>query len=247
MVQEDCTKVMLFLFSGTTITIIKFTCIMGMSFTKLSLLFHDTSYMINTLLSHPCNRRCTPLTQNSMLKHQSYSHMPCFSLSPAKRHPWTASFRGPKQWKWSVLNQESQEALRTWFIFLFGWTLQIHFNFFNVCTYCYQLIVATLFKNSTNKNPSLSHMTLANTWHTAVCTIHFFLPYSPYSSNLAHPTFLFSSLKDALQGRHFAVDNKRKCSLHDEHFCQEFCATNIQCQKQRSKSYFNNDGDFVDK
>jgi hypothetical protein len=172
MVQERCTKVMPFLFSGTTITIIiKFTRTIGTSNINFSLLFHETSSIINTLLSHPCDRRCTPLTQNSTLKCRSSSHVLWFSLSPATRHSRTASFRGPKQWKWSVLNQE---AMRTSFIFLFGQTLQIHFSFFDVCTYCSELIVAPLSKNSTNKIPSLSHKTLAITWNTAVCTLHFF-------------------------------------------------------------------------
>jgi hypothetical protein len=147
---------------------------MGISFTNLSLFFHETSFTINTLLSHPCERRCSPLTQNSMLKSWSSSHMPCFSVSPAKRHPRTACFGGPKQWKWSVLNQESQEAMRTWFIVLFGRTIQIHFNLFNVCTYCSLLIVAHLFKNSTTKIHSLSQKTLASAWHTEFCTSHFF-------------------------------------------------------------------------
>jgi hypothetical protein len=235
-VQDRSTKVIPFLFSGTTIKlIIKFTCIMGISFTNLSLFFQETSFAINTLLSHPCERRCSPLTQNSTLKSWRSSHMPCFSLSPAKRHPQTASFRRPKQWKWSVLNQESQEAMGTWFIFLFGRTLQMHFNFFKVCTYCSELIMAPLFKNSTNKIPSLSHKTLAITWHTAVCIFHFFLPCSPYSHNLAHPNFVFSSLKDALQGCHFVVD-KMKCSLHDKHFCHEFCATSPVLKTKVEKS-----------
>ena len=220
---------------------------MGTSFTNFSLFFHENSVIINTLLSHPCERRCTPLSQNSMLKRQSSSHMPCFSLSPAKWHPWTASFRGPIQWKRRRLNWESLEAMGTWFIFLFGQTLQIHFNFFNVCIYCSELTVAPLFKNSTNKNPSLSPQDTSHHLRYGSLHLPFFLPCSPYSPNLAHPTFLFGSLKGALQGRHFAVDNKLKCSLHDEHFCQEFCATTMQCQKQRWKCYVDNEGDFVDK
>jgi len=66
LVQEHCTKVWLFLFSGTTITIIiKFTLAKGTSFTDWHLVFHETSFIINTLLSYPCDRRCTPLTLNS--------------------------------------------------------------------------------------------------------------------------------------------------------------------------------------
>ena len=38
------------------------------SFTNLSSFFHETYFIINTLLSYPCERRCTPLTQNSLLK-----------------------------------------------------------------------------------------------------------------------------------------------------------------------------------
>jgi len=174
MVQDRCTKVKSFLFSGTKITIIiKFTHIMGTSFTNLSLFFHESSFIIN-ILSNPCERRCTPLTQNSMLKRQSSSHMPCFNLSPAKWHPQIATSSGPKQWKRRVLNRKSQEAMRTWIIFLFGRTIQIHFNFFDVCTYCSELIMAPLFKNSANKIPLLSHKTLAITRYTAVCAFHMF-------------------------------------------------------------------------
>jgi len=68
-----------------------------------------------------------------------------------------------------------------------------------------------------------------------------------YSPSLANPNFLFSSLKNAPQGCDFAVHNKLKWSLHEQHFCQDFCATGIQCQKQRGKSYIDNEGDFVDK
>ena len=70
-------------------------------------------------------RPCTELTQNSTLERRSSSHMPCFSLSPAKRHPSGAA----KQWKQRVLNQESQEAMRTCFVFLMA--EPFNFNFFN--------------------------------------------------------------------------------------------------------------------
>jgi len=81
---------------------------MGTSSTDWSLFFHQTSFIINTLLSHPCERSCAPLTQNSMLKRRSSSHMPWFSLSPAKQRP----SGGAKQWNESVLNQESQKQGR---------------------------------------------------------------------------------------------------------------------------------------
>jgi len=50
---------------------------------------------------------------------------------------------------------------RTWFIFLFGQSLQIRcFSFWNVCMYCCELIVTPLSKNSTNKIPLLSQACL---------------------------------------------------------------------------------------
>jgi len=134
-------------------------------------------------------RHCTPLTQNSMLKCQSSSHMPCFSLPPAKRHP----SGGAKQWKQRVLNQESQKAMTTWFIFLVA--EPFNFNFFHVCTYCSELIVAPLFKNFNNKNPSLSHKTLTITWYTAVCTFHSFSLIVPTVPICNTPTFFLAPWK----------------------------------------------------
>ena len=65
--------------------------------------------------------------------------------------------------------------IRTWFIFLFGWTFRICcFNFFSVCAYHFELIGALLFKNYTNENPSLSQKMLAMTLPTEVCTLNLF-------------------------------------------------------------------------
>jgi hypothetical protein len=74
---------------------------------------------------------------------------------------------------------------RTWFIFMFGRTLQIHcFNFFNVCTYHSELFVAPLFMNSTNKIPSLSQKTLAMTLPAQVHTLNL-LPSFPLQSKFS--------------------------------------------------------------
>jgi len=118
MVQELCTKVMPFLFSGTTI--IKFTCTVGTSFTDWHFVFHETSFIINTLLSYPCDRRCTQLTLNSYAEVSKLFTHAMFQLVTCKTASLESSFRGPKQWKLSALNQEFQEAMRTWFIFPFA-------------------------------------------------------------------------------------------------------------------------------
>ena len=244
MEQERCTKVMPFLYSGTSITIlIKFTRTMGTSFTDWSLVFHETSFIFNTLLSYPCERRCTPLTLNSYAESSKLFTHAMFQLVTCKMASLETSFRGPKQWKLSVLNQEFQEAMSTPFYFLFHRTIQIHFKF---------LMSAHIALNQSWQLSStipLTRFPHCPTRHYTSLDIQLSAPSicSPYSHNLVHPNLLFSSLRDALQGRHFPADNKLKCNLHDQHFCQDFCATGIQCQKQRRKSYVNNEGDFVDK
>ena len=133
--------------------------------------FHGASFINNTTFPPPLCETLYATRTKFFAKRRSSSHMPCFILSPTKPHPRTAFFRGSKPRKWSVLNRESDEALRTWFIFLFGWTLQIHFNFFKVCP---ELIVATLSRITLKRIPSLSQKTLAITLHTAVCTKNLF-------------------------------------------------------------------------
>ena len=69
----------------------------------------------------------------------------------------------------------------TWFIFLFGWTLQIHcFNFLNVHTYHSELTVAPHCKNSTNKIPFLSQKMLPMTLHSETCILNFFCMVMPF-------------------------------------------------------------------
>jgi hypothetical protein len=76
------------------------------------------------------------------------------------------------------------------FIFLSGRTLRICcLNVFNVCTCLYELIVALLFKNSTNKILSLSQKTLANYPHKSVLWIYF--PSSRYSPDSGPSDFHF--------------------------------------------------------
>ena len=82
---------------------------------------------------------------------------------------------------------------RTWLIFTFGQTLWIDcFNFFNVCTYRSELIVAPLSKNSTNKTRSLTQKSLP--WLVVWCG-----GLSPMSSSLllmdpvSKPTSMASS------------------------------------------------------
>jgi hypothetical protein len=59
-------------------------------------------------------------------------------------------------------NGTSSVFMRTWFIFLFGWTFRIRCcNVFSVFTCRSALTVASLCKNSTNKVPPLSQKTLA--------------------------------------------------------------------------------------
>ena len=108
--------------------------------------------------------------------------MPCFNLSHSIRH-------GAKTMESEVLNRKSQQAMRAYFIFLFGRTLQIHFNVFKVCTYCSELIMAPLFKNSANKICVLSHKTLAITRYTVFCTFHLFYLQSQFSTT--HLSFWF--------------------------------------------------------
>ena len=67
--------------------------------------------------------------------------------------------------------------MRTLIIFLVGQTHWICCsNFFHACTYHYELIVAPLSKNSTNKIPSLFQMTLApDVMHRSLQQLEFFL------------------------------------------------------------------------
>jgi len=55
--------------------------------------------------------------------------------------------------------------------------------------------VAPLFKNSNNKIPSLSHKTLTITWHTAICTFHFFSLTLPTVPICYTPTFFLAPWK----------------------------------------------------
>ena len=72
----------------------------------------------------------------------------------------------------------------TWFIFLFGWTLQIHcFNFLNVRKYCSELTVAPHCKNSTNKIPFCSQNVLPMTTKRNLHLDFFFFLY-PHGSDL---------------------------------------------------------------
>ena len=90
--------------------------------------------------------------------------------------------QGGKTMESEVLNRKSQQAMRAYFIFLFGRTLQIHFIVFKDCTYCSELIMAPLFKNSANKIPLLSHKALTITQYTVFCTFHLFYLQSQFST-----------------------------------------------------------------
>jgi len=58
----------------------------------------------------------------------------------------------------------------------FGRTIRIRcFNFLNIWTYCSELVVVPLSKNSTYKIPSLSQKMLAMTLPAEVCTLNFFV------------------------------------------------------------------------
>lgn len=60
--------------------------------------------------------------------------------------------------------------------FPFGWTIRIRcFNFLNIWTYCSELVVVPLSKNSTYKIPSMSQKTPAMTFPAEVCTLNFFV------------------------------------------------------------------------
>jgi hypothetical protein len=60
--------------------------------------------------------------------------------------------------------------------FPFSRTLRIRcFNFLNIWTYCSELVVVPLSKNSTYKIPSLSQKTLAMNLPAKVCTLNFFV------------------------------------------------------------------------
>ena len=58
----------------------------------------------------------------------------------------------------------------------FGRTFRIRcFNFLNIWTYCSEMAVVLLSKNSTYKIPSLPHKTLVMTLPAEVCTLNFFV------------------------------------------------------------------------
>ena len=113
MVHERCTKVKSFLFSGTNITtIIKFTHIMGTSFTNLSLFFHESSFIIN-ILSNPCERRCAPLNTKFYAEVSNIFTYAMFQLVTCKMASSHSIRQGAKTMETEVLNRKSQQAMRT--------------------------------------------------------------------------------------------------------------------------------------
>jgi hypothetical protein len=84
----------------------------------------------------------------------------------------------------------------TWFIFLFGWTLQIHcFNFHNVHTYHSELTVAPHCKNSTDKIPFLSQRMLPMTLFSKTCILNFFAWWCHSSYCLVSISFFHTMLE----------------------------------------------------
>lgn len=83
----------------TTITIkIKFTYIMGTSFTKLLLFFHKVSFIIHILSTFV--RDAVYWLHNTLCLSVGDLHACCFSsVSSTEQRPRTAAFRGPKIWK----------------------------------------------------------------------------------------------------------------------------------------------------
>ena len=137
--------------------------------------------------------------------------------------------------------------MNSWFIFLFGWTLQIHcFNFYIVCTYCSEFIVATLFKNCIVKIPSLSQKVLAMTSPAEVCTLNVF------SSTFVHSWFSilwlpsFEPPKGWLLECCFVDNSELKHSMHEKFGCfrKEFYMTSMHHLTQRWKKWVDTEGNL---
>jgi hypothetical protein len=93
------------------------------------------------------------------------------------------------------------------------------------------LVVAPLFKNSTNKPPSLPQKTLAMTLPAEICTWNLFSLSSYLQHRFTTSDFhLFGPLKDAPRGRRFADDDELKLSVREEFRCfsKEFYSIGAQ-------------------
>jgi hypothetical protein len=170
--------------------------------------------MLYTIIKTLCSVMCWLCkTLDWCIRHLSLTHThECFISS---------------SWKWIVSRDQTGESQRvincdcreksTWFIFVVGWTHWVLcFNFFNVCTFHSELVLAPVLKNSTNKIPSLSQKTLAMTLHTE----SFVSPTIP----IQHPptSIVLAPLKGAFQGCCFVDIDEMKYSTHEElwHFSE---------------------------
>jgi hypothetical protein len=161
-------------FSETVITsIINFTCIMDTSFRKLRLFFRNFSFTVNTI-SQLCVRHCMSVCRiklfaeaSELFKHAVFHVVVVKSASTEciLQGAHQVGAEGAKSGLYGKLGLDS-------YLRIFSPKLRSPcFNFFNVRTYRSDLIVATVFKNSANKVPTLSQKTLVVTLPAKACIL----------------------------------------------------------------------------
>jgi len=157
--------------------ILKFLHTMDTSSTKLTVFFHKVYFIINTTFQLCVNRWMSVACETPCWIIIVFNAGCVLSrrLRQQKRCPQSAPRSRPKKMEVGGCLIGTLERMTVWFSFLFCRNIRIlGFNFFHDWTYRSELILTPLYKNSTNKIPSLSQKTLAMTLPAQVCTFNLF-------------------------------------------------------------------------
>jgi len=123
---------------STIAVTVKLTYMMDTSFTHFGLFFHKVSLIINTLFT----TFCETLYARHVKFFAEASELFMYTVSASHPQNGVLGFHSSGGQKMVVTGCKIRTVgkMRTWFIFLFGWTLQISCcNCFSVCTFCSEL------------------------------------------------------------------------------------------------------------